>query len=182
MSISSIQPGEIARQQAHGEKFYLLDVRSPAEFEQLHAEGAVNLPLGDLRQRASLPQDCCGPVCILCQSGQRAREAARILDARGGDSVFLVVEGGTERWLATGLPVVRGQSTGWSIERQVRLVVGCFILLGVTLNRIGFDPAIYLAGFMGLGLTFAGLTNTCGMGLLLAQMPWNRRRALPRLL
>jgi hypothetical protein len=32
----------------------------------------------------------------------------------------------------------------------------------------------YLSGFVGLGLTFAGLTDFCAMGVLLQKMPWNR--------
>lgn len=46
----------------------------------------------------------------------------------------------------------------------------------MTLNRLGYDAAIYLAGFVGLGLTIAALTDTCAMGWPLAQMPWNRRK------
>ena len=39
---------------------------------------------------------------------------------------------------------------------------------------------VYLAGipaFIGAGLTFAGVTDTCGMGMLLAKMPWNQCKA-----
>lgn len=176
MPISTVQPGEIARRCSQGESVYLLDVRTPAEFAQVHAEGAVNLPLGDLQSNVPLPADCSGPVYLLCHSGARAAQAARILAARGGDPTLFVVDGGTQRWLASGLPVVRGPAGGWSLERQVRLVAGILVFLGVTLNRLGYDAAIYLAGFVGLGLTIAALTDTCAMGLLLAQMPWNRRK------
>ena len=33
------------------------------------------------------------------------------------------------------------------------------------------------AAFIGAGLVFAGVTDTCGMGMLLARMPWNTRVA-----
>jgi rhodanese-related sulfurtransferase len=176
MPISTVQPGDVARLIAQGQPVYLLDVRTPAEFAQIHAEGAVNLPLGDLQSNAPLPVDCSGAVYLLCHSGARASQAARILTARGGDPTLCVVDGGTQRWLASGLPVVRGQSQGWTLERQVRLVAGTLVFSGATLNRLGYDGAVYLAGFVGLGLTIAALTDTCAMGMLLAQMPWNRRK------
>jgi hypothetical protein len=34
-----------------------------------------------------------------------------------------------------------------------------------------------LSAFVGAGLVFAGITDFCGMGLLLARMPWNKRAA-----
>lgn len=173
MSTETIKPEELYRR---GQSIYLLDVRTPTEFSQQHAANAVNLPLGDLQRGAPLPPDLCQAVGLLCQSGTRAREAAQLLERRDSQLQLLVAEGGTEGWRAAGLPVVHGVSLGWTIERQVRLVVGCLILLAVTLNRMGMDAAIYLAGLIGLGLAFAGLTNTCGMALLLTQMPWNRRK------
>lgn len=176
MPIHTIQPGDIAARRCRGESFYLLDVRTPAEFTEIHADGAVNLPLGDLSKRAPLPEACSGQLCLLCKSGARAREAARILAERDENLVLWVVDGGNERWLASGLPVVRGPQLGWSIERQVRLVAGCLVFVGVLLNRLGLDPAVYLAGLVGLGLTIAALTDTCAMGVFLAQMPWNRRK------
>lgn len=176
MSIETITPEELSRR-VPTQSIYLLDVRTPAEFSQLHAFNAVNLPLGNLQRDASLPPACGQVVGLLCQSGARARQAAQLLESRDCRRQLLVVEGGTEAWRAAGLPVVHGVSAGWSLERQVRLVVGCLIVLAVCLNRMGLDAAIYMAGLIGLGLTVAGVTNTCGMALLLAQLPWNRRNS-----
>jgi hypothetical protein len=51
------------------------------------------------------------------------------------------------------------------------------VLLGVALGAL-VSPAFYiLAGFVGVGLTFAGATGFCGMARLFALMPWNRRAA-----
>jgi hypothetical protein len=33
---------------------------------------------------------------------------------------------------------------------------------------------IALPAIVGAGLVFAGVSNTCGMGMLLAKMPWNQ--------
>ena len=87
----------------------------------------------------------------------------------------LVVEGGTKAWEAAGLPVVRGQGM-ISIERQVRIGAGAMVLLGVVLGA-WVDPYwFFLSGLVGAGLIFAGVTDWCGMGLLLAKMPWNQAK------
>ena len=56
----------------------------------------------------------------------------------------------------------------------MRIAAGSLVLLGVGLGFV--HPAFFgIAGFVGAGLVFAGITDTCGMGMLLARMPWNRR-------
>ena len=62
----------------------VLDVRTPAEFERGHIEGAKNIPLEELRGRLSeLPTD--RPVWLVCEVGQRAYYANRALLQRGYD-------------------------------------------------------------------------------------------------
>ena len=63
------------------------------------------------------------------------------------------------------------------LQRQVQIAAGSLALLGVILGAT-VSPLFYaLAGLVGAGLTFAGLTGTCGMARLLQLMPWNRRVA-----
>ena len=62
------------------------------------------------------------------------------------------------------------------MERQVRLGAGLLVLLGVVLSLFWDRAWIALSAFVGLGLTFAGLTDICGMAFLLAKMPWNKAR------
>jgi hypothetical protein len=71
-------------------------------------------------------------------------------------------------------PTVATSKVRWSLERQVRLGAGLLILTGAALAALLHPYWILLSGFAGLGLTFAGLTDFCPMGLLLAKMPWNR--------
>ena len=61
-----------------------------------------------------------------------------------------------------------------SLERQVRIAAGLLVLVAVTLGWLVHPAFLGLAAFVGAGLVFAGVTDTCGMGLLLARMPWNR--------
>ncbi|HJZ53542.1 MAG TPA: YgaP-like transmembrane domain, partial [Gemmataceae bacterium] len=85
------------------------------------------------------------------------------------------VEDGTPAWERAGGPVVRGKKAV-SLERQVRIAAGLLVLLGVVL-ALTIDPwFVLVSGFIGAGLVFAGVTDTCGMGLLLARMPWNQVR------
>ena len=72
----------------------------------------------------------------------------------------------------SGLPVARGKKA-ISLERQVRIAAGSLVLLGAALSFV--HPAfIGVSAFVGAGLVFAGITDTCGMGMILARMPWNR--------
>src|SRR5690606_25251468 len=114
-------------------------------------------------------------IAVLCKSGQRARMAADRLASLGFD--LQVVEGGTDACVAAGVPVVRGAAQVMSLERQVRIVAGSLVLMGALLGWLVAPGFYVLSGFVGAGLVFAGVTDTCAMGLLLARMPWNSRQA-----
>ncbi len=113
-----------------------------------------------------------GPVYLLCASGIRATKAAEQLKRAGLDDV-VVVEGGTNAWAAAGLPVVRGRKT-ISIERQVRIGAGTLVLIGTGLGWFVHPAFFILSAFVGAGLVFAGVTDICGMAIVLAKAPWNR--------
>lgn len=173
--MKAITPRELLQKTRQNSGLAVLDVRTPGEFAEVHAPGAVNEPLGGLNPDAlGFPQD--QPVYLLCQTGGRAAKAAALLE-RAGYAQPVVVTGGTQAWIDAGLPVERGGASGAiSLERQVRITAGALVLAGVLLARFVHPHFIWLSGFVGAGLVFAGLTNFCGMGLLLARMPWNRKR------
>ena len=108
---------------------------------------------------------------MICKSGGRGRQACEQLIAAGFSNV-VNVDGGTQAWDAAGLPVMRGKKA-ISLERQVRIAAGSLVLTGAVLSQLVHPWWIGLSGFVGAGLIFAGITDTCGMGLLLARMPWN---------
>jgi len=63
-----------------------------------------------------------------------------------------------------------------SLERQVRITAGALVVTGVVLGWF-VHPGFYgLSAFIGAGLVFAGITDICGLCLLLAKLPWNKRR------
>ncbi|WFE27955.1 rhodanese-like domain-containing protein [Solwaraspora sp. WMMD791] len=150
----------------------VVDVRTPAEFETAHIDGAINLPLDQVDAHLNrIVADAGGRILLICQSGNRAHQACGKLARAGLDSAT-VLTGGMGAWIAAGGPVNRGRQR-WSLERQVRLVAGAIVLVAV-LASIWYPPARYVAGAIGAGLTVAALTNTCAMGMLLARLPYNR--------
>jgi len=156
-----------------------VDVRTPGEFAREHPAGAINVPLGELSGDGSLLRDLGGDVgpavLLFCQTGQRARLAQAQIGGAGRR--VLVVEGGLEAWRGAGLPVVEGKGHGISLERQVRILAGTLALAGAVLALSLHPGFAALSGFIGAGLVLAGLTNSCGMALLLARLPWNRAAA-----
>jgi rhodanese-related sulfurtransferase len=155
----------------------LVDVRTGAEFRASHVRGARHVSLDTLTPetvRAGRAPGSTGPVLLVCKAGPRARMAAAKLRAAGIECV--VVAGGTDACAGAGLPMEADASAPrvWPIERQVRLVAGLLVLAGAALGYSVHPLGFALAAFVGAGLTFAGLTDFCGMALLLGRCPWNR--------
>jgi len=149
-----------------------VDVRSATEFAAGHLPGAVNIPMDEIEAR--LPDlTPHRPIVLVCKSGGRAGIVAGLI---GSCRDVSVLEGGTDAWAKAGLPLVVSRKTRWSLERQVRLSAGALVLAGTILAVTMNWAWLALTGFVGLGLTFAGLTDLCPMGLLLAAMPWNHTR------
>jgi rhodanese-related sulfurtransferase len=175
MSVATITPGDLAGLQREGRSVDLVDVRTPAEFREIHAEFARSIPLDVLDPRVVMEARnglAADPLYLICRSGSRSRQAAEKFLAAGYANV-LSVEGGTEAWERVGLPVVRGKKT-LSLERQVRIAAGTLVFLGAALGSFVHPGFLVLAAFVGAGLVFAGVTDTCGIGMLLARMPWNQ--------
>ena len=149
----------------------LVDVRSGSEFASGHIPGAINIPMEEIEARLD-DLDVNLPIILICQSGKRARMSASLLEPC--QRQIAVLEGGTKAWIQAGLPVVASVRTRWSLERQVRLGAGLLVLAGVILALTANPRWVFLCGFVGLGLTFAGLTDICAMGSILEKMPWNK--------
>ena len=174
MSVPTISPRQL-HELCNAGKIDLLDVRTPVEYRELHVAVARNVPLDKL-DPAAVMQARNGskeePLYVICRSGSRGRQACEKFLAAGFPNV-VNVEGGTLAWAECGLPVVRGRKA-ISLERQVRIAAGSLVLLGALLGWLVHPAFVGLAAFVGAGLVFAGITDTCGMGMLLARMPWNQ--------
>jgi rhodanese-related sulfurtransferase len=174
--MKSITVHELQARSAAGEKLRLLDVRTPLEYARVHVPGTQLEPLESLetsRVAAQGPLSPETPLYVLCQSGVRAKKAIGQLEAAGLGHCILV-EGGTQAWVNAGFPVERGQVGGISIERQVRIIAGALGLTGTLLGALLHVGFLVIPAVVGAGLLFAGLTDKCGMALVLARMPWNQ--------
>ncbi len=174
MSVKTITPKSLQELRQAGKPVKLIDVRTPVEYREVHVEFASNIP-PDKLDPAAVMAACNGsadePLYMVCRSGSRGKQACdKFIEA--GFTNVVNVEGGTLAWDEAGLPVVRGRKA-ISLERQVRIAAGLLVLLGAVLGWFVHPTFVALSAFVGAGLVFAGITDTCGMGMLLARMPWN---------
>jgi rhodanese-related sulfurtransferase len=170
-SAAALTPAELRARLDRAETVQLVDVREHPEFAAGRIAGSRLIPLGELERRAGeISRD--HPVICICRSGRRATQAAGKLAALGLTNVARL-EGGLLAWEQARLPLEKDANPPWALERQVRFTAGLLVLLGLGLSLI-WPPTIGLSWFVGAGLVFAAVTDWCGMGLLLAKMPWNR--------
>lgn len=174
-TVNSISSADFRNLMERGGPLNLLDVRTPGEFARVHVSGARSMPLDQLDPAAIAAQrrDPAESIYLICQSGQRAAKARERLQQAAVNPVYCV-EGGMAAWEKMGLPVERGPSSVISIERQVRIGAGALVLIGTVLAWVVHPGFIVFPGLVGAGLVFAGITDYCGMGMVLCKMPWNR--------
>jgi rhodanese-related sulfurtransferase len=160
--------------EARRDKCLIIDVRTAAEFREVHIPGSINVPLADLERFASeLKARAAGTeVVLICRTGRRATAGVEQL-LNEGVTECRVLEGGLTSWVEAGLPVNRGPQAV-SIERQVRMVAGALVAAGSILSALVSPWFVVIPAFVGIGLVVAGITDTCAMGMLLARLPWKR--------
>ncbi|MBO3142626.1 rhodanese-like domain-containing protein [Dermatophilus congolensis] len=156
----------------------LLDVRTPAEFASTHIARSINAPI-DLIEKdaarigAAIPND----VLLICRTDNRAHAAAKALAPTMGGKIHVLV-GGMTQWEKEHRPVENGKGGPWAMDRQVRTVAGVLALSSIAASTIA-PKAKWLAGGIGAGLLYAGLSDTCAMAKLLDKMPWNQVNNTP---
>ena len=174
---STITTHQLAKALGQAQELLLIDVRTPAEFLNTHIPTSINLPLDQVcpdRVNQLLEEqgtDADKPIHIICHAGKRSQMAIDKLKNAINNPLVLIEQG-----LAACPDTILIKTTGGaiSLERQVRIAAGSLVLIGIILGAL-VSPLFYgLSGFVGAGLMFAGITDTCGMGMLLAKMPWNK--------
>lgn len=107
----TIAPEQLHQRLSAGQPVALIDVRTPEEFRDVRVAAARNVPLDrldDPREVAQLQQAAGGgPLYFICHLGMRSARACEILSAAGFPRAVNVV-GGTDAWIAAGLPVASG--------------------------------------------------------------------------
>jgi rhodanese-related sulfurtransferase len=177
-AVTALAPETLQSWITEHQDLVVIDVRSAAEFESMHIRGSYNVPLPLLAEHTDeLAARLGSRVVLVCQSGVRAEQARQRL-ARAGIETAYVLAGGAPGYAAAGGDVVRGKDR-WDLERQVRLVAGSLVMLGLAGGKFVSPRIRTLAGVIGTGLTFSAATNTCAMGKALAAMPWNKAAKEP---
>lgn len=171
MSLKKLSPQDVRSLQS-SIQIRLVDVREPSEFAASRIPAAQSIPLGHLQTAVeSWPRET--PVVLYCQSGNRSGRALALLEGLGFTKAAHL-EGGVSAWSAQGLPTEKTPGAPWSLERQVRFAVGVFVVL-FTAGGLWVNPVLFYLNFLlAAGLIFSAVTNTCGLALVLAKLPWNR--------
>ncbi len=175
----------ISAQNIKSGKALILDVRTDMECaeKRLCCEHE-HVPLDKLNPKNFIAQhdlkkgDC---LYILCRSGSRARQAAEKFTQEGMTNIH-VVEGGIVACEASGENLQghlietghASRKTPISLERQVRIAAGLLVFIGSLLGVYLNTAFMILPASVGAGLIFAGVTDRCGMALVLTRMPWNK--------
>lgn len=172
-TLTKLSPQDVQARLAAG-RAVLVDIREPDEFARSHVPGAQSQPLSAWEQ-AHLTVEPGADVIFTCRTGMRTAGACDRLAARVSGEAF-VLDGGLDGWTRAGLPVFEDRKAPMELNRQVQITAGLMILTGVVLGFTVAPGWFLLSGFVGAGLTFAGLSGTCAMARLLMLAPWNRAR------
>jgi len=170
-ALKTISPARAAELMRDGA--VLVDVREADEHARERIPGARHHALSRLdAEHPARPGD--DVLIFHCRSGARTQANAPRLAGSGGCETY-ILDGGIDAWKKAGLPVALDRKQPIELMRQVQIAAGSLVFAGVALGWL-VAPAFYLlSGFVGAGLTMAGVTGFCGMARLLAVMPWNRR-------
>ncbi len=170
-TLTTLSPDAVAERLRSGQAV-LIDVREADEFARRHVPGALSRPLSRFGREA-LPALGGTDIVFTCRSGMRTGASCAQLAAAAPGPAY-VLAGGIDAWARAGLPVLTNAKAPLEMMRQVQIVAGSLVLLGVLLGFLVAPAWFGLAAFVGAGLTFAGVSGFCGMARLLALMPWNR--------
>jgi rhodanese-related sulfurtransferase len=154
------------------QQVYLIDVREPSEYAAEHIPGAKLLPLSQF-QPEQIPFQHDTKVVLYCQSGNRSNQAAQKL-MNAGFSELAQLQGGITSWKKLNYPTKINKNAPISLMRQVQIVAGSLVFTGTVLGAFISPWFLILSGSVGAGLVFAGVSNTCAMGMLLAKLPYNQ--------
>ena len=162
---------EVLRSEQNNPTVDFINVCTPVEYNEKHIPGVRSVPLDELENRyQEFAQK--KTVYIHCRSGKRGQQAIEKLTALGVTADLVNVEGGIMAWDKSGLPVF-SNAQHLPLEQQVQIATGSLVLIGFFGSFFVHPYLIYIVGFVGAGLLFAGLTGWCGMARVLAKMPWN---------
>jgi rhodanese-related sulfurtransferase len=152
----------------------LVDIRSPDEYARERIPNSRLHPLAQITPNSI--GDGAPAIIFHCRSGFRTTANAATLAAAAKCNAY-VLEGGLEAWRDTGLPTIKEPRRPIEIMRQVQILIGSLVLIGVVFGMLVAPEFYIIPAFMGVGLIFAGVTGSCGMAKALTFLPMNRQAA-----
>ncbi len=154
------------------EHVIVIDIREPSEYRREHIAGSHNIPSSKLAA-TDFSADKDKTAIFHCQRGYRTKTAKDAILACGFKETYCI-PAGLQQWKSCNLPLVCDKSAPIEIMRQVQIIAGSLVLLGVLLSYFLSPYFIFISAFVGAGLMYAGISGNCYMALLLSVMPWNR--------
>lgn len=157
-------------------KVILIDVRELSEHNIEKIPTSICMPLSTLDPSAihSLANSD-KEIILHCKSGNRSTKAADRLFQNGFSNIKHLT-GGIDGWKKSGLTTILGCHLPISLFRQVQIVAGSLVLIGSLLGYFVSNNFLFLSAFIGCGLLFAGITDTCALGKLLSMLPYNKSK------
>ena len=151
----------------------IFDIREADEFAREHIVGAQNTPISkfDCSSLNNLSME--KTVVFNCQSGNRTKMNEDKFKTLQCDKVYVLKNGLTE-WKNLGCAIAINNKAPLPLMRQVQIVAGFLVLLGLVLSFTVSSYFSLLSGFVGAGLMFAGISGYCGMANLLMLLPYNK--------
>ena len=151
-----------------------VDIREKDEHRCEHIVDSECISLSDVSNESlsRIPAD--KTVVFYCQSGNRTGQAAVQFSELNCQSCIL--DGGISAWKKAGGKTIVDAKAPLPIMRQVQIVAGLLILIGIVLSYLVSPYFNLLSGFVGAGLLFAGVSGFCGMANILNLLPYNKRK------
>lgn len=150
-------------------KAVIIDVRSPKEFNEGSYPCAINIPSNSYQISDYLMYKD-NAICLVCFSGNRAKEVKAKLDQEGFKHVAIL-----ENQMVHFSEGKKASETTWTVDRQFRLalgmLIGLFLLGNYILEMPGF---VTILAVVFTGLIYSAITDNCYLKILISSLPWNK--------
>ena len=150
----------------------IIDVREPAEYKDRHIPGALNQPSSKY-SKDQYSQFDGKKIYLVCQSGKRAKQIGKKLQADGLSEVFVL-----EQHMES---IPRAYTNkGWTVDRQFRMTLGALLATFLVLFLFEVPYAFIIPLILCSGLIITSIIDRCYMRIGIAMLPWNKGKAVPK--
>lgn len=158
-----------AKDMLSNDDIVLIDIRSGAEYDAEHIDGALNISVDHLDKFDFSNKE----VIFYCFSGMRTKNNASALSQLKAKNHY-IIDGGITEWKKSGYPTIRKISASLPLMQQVQILISLVLFISLILTYAISPWFLLITLFVSCGLLFAGLTGYCGMAVFLSKMPWNK--------